>query len=181
MDKQQFNNLEITEQIQYINKQLQSNSLTTVCSTIGIDRATVRKRFKGRGYTLVDNQYIATDTDTKKANDSNSKTVENSNNISITIEQYNSLEKQIKALEDKYNKLSATIEKQQNNNCTTEVQQNNNSNEIRFYKNEVVVRAHRIDREVYNRFKAFTDSNKQYKISDIISTALENFLNEYDK
>ena len=85
MDKQQFNNLGITEQIQYINKQLQSNSLTTVCATIGIDRATIRKRFKGKGYTLVDNQYIATDTDTKKANDSNSKTVKNTNNISITI------------------------------------------------------------------------------------------------
>ena len=53
--------------------------MTTVCATIGIDRATVMKRFKGNGYTLVDNQYIATDT--KKANDSNSNSVENTNNI----------------------------------------------------------------------------------------------------
>lgn len=181
MDKQQFNNLEVLEQIKYINRQLEFKSLRKICESIGIKRKAVNDKFKDVGYTLVGNQYIATDTDTKKANNNNSKTVENTNNISITIEQYNSLEKQIKALEDKYNKLSTTIEKQQNNNCTTEVQQNNNSNEIRFYKNEVVVRAHRIDREVYNRFKAFTDSNKQYKISDIISTALENFLNEYDK
>ncbi|WP_276699616.1 hypothetical protein [Romboutsia ilealis] len=43
------------------------------------------KRFKGNGYTLVDNQYIATDT--KKANDSNSNSVENTNNIN----QYNGL------------------------------------------------------------------------------------------
>lgn len=174
MDKQQFNNLEITEQIQYINKQLQSNSLTTVCSTIGIDRATVRKRFKGRGYTLVDNQYIATDTDTKKANDSNSKTVENSNNISITIEQYNSLEKRIKDIEKKLHTLS-------NNNTTNTQQKQNNDKEIKFYKNESVVRAYRVDTVIQQRFKEYCSKNNQYKISDIISTALENFLNEYDK
>lgn len=174
MNKQQFNNLEITEQIQYINKQLQSNSLTTVCATIGIDRATVRKRFKGRGYTLIDNQYIAIDTDTKKANDSNSKTVKNTNNINITIEQYNSLEKRIKDIEKKLHTLS-------NNNTTNTQQIQNNDKEIRFYKNESVVRAYRVDTEVQQRFKEYCNKNNQYKISDIISTALENFLNEYDK
>lgn len=174
MNKQQFNNLEITEQIQYINKQLQSNSLTTVCATIGIDRATIRKRFKGRGYTLVDNQYIATDTDTKKANDSNSKTVENTNNISITIEQYNSLEKRIKDIEKKLHTLS-------NNNTTNTQQKQNNDKEIKFYKNESVVRAYRVDTVIQQRFKEYCNKNNQYKISDIISTALENFLNEYDK
>ena len=174
MDKQQFNNLEITEQIQYINKQLQNNSLTTVCATIGIDRATVRRRFKGRGYTLVANQYIATDTDTKKANDSNSKTVKNTNNISITIEQYNSLEKRIKDIEKKLHTLS-------NNNTTNTQQKQNNDKEIKFYKNVSVVRAYRVDTEIQQRFKEYCSKNNQYKISDIISTALENFLNEYDK
>lgn len=174
MNKQQFNNLEITEQIQYINKQLQSNSLTTVCATIGIDRATVRKRFKGSGYTLVDNQYIATDTDTKKANNNNSKAVENDNNINITIEQYNSLEKRIKDIEKKLHTLS-------NNNTTNTQQIQNNDKEIKFYKNESVVRAYRVDTEIQQRFKEYCNKNKQYKISDIISTALENFLNEYDK
>lgn len=173
MDKQQFNNLSTTEQIQYINNNLDNNSLTKLCDALDLNRSTISKRFKAIGYTFdrSQNRFVVAE----------ATEVQQNNNNYVTIEQYNSLEKQIKALEDKYNKLSVTIEKQQNNNCTTEVQQNNNSNEIRFYKNEVVVRAHRIDREVYNRFKAFTDSNKQYKISDIISTALENFLNEYDK
>lgn len=174
MNKQQFNNLEITEQIQYINKQLQSNSLTTVCATIGIDRATVRKRFKGRGYTLVDNQYIATDTDTKKANNNNSKAVENDNNINITIEQYNSLEKRIKDIEKKLHTLS-------NEYKTNTQQKQNNDKEIKFYKNESVVRAYRVDTDIQQRFKEYCSKNNQYKISDIISTALENFLNEYDK
>ncbi|EII6798384.1 hypothetical protein LHU00_003959 [Clostridioides difficile] len=174
MNKQQFNNLEITKQIQYINSQLELISLTKVCENIGIDRATIRKRFKSKGYTLVDNKYIATDTDTKKANNSNSKNVKSTNNINISLEQYNSLEKRIKDIEKQLKKLS------NNNTTNTQLQQSNNK-EIKFYKNETVVRAYRVDTDIQQRFKEYCSKNNQYKISDIISTALENFLNEYDK
>ena len=174
MDKQQFNNLEVLEQIKYINRQLEFKSLRKICESIGIKRKAVNDKFKDVGYTLVGNQYIATDTDTKKANNNNSKTVENTNNISITIEQYNSLEKRIKDIEKKLHTLS-------NNNTTNTQQKQNNDKEIKFYKNVSVVRAYRVDTEVQQRFKEYCSKNNQYKISDIISTALENFLNEYDK
>lgn len=174
MDKQQFNNLEVLEQIKYINRQLEFKSLRKICESIGIKRKAVNDKFKDVGYTLVGNQYIATDTDTKKANNNNSKTVENTNNISITIEQYNSLEKRIKDMEKKLHTLS-------NNDTTNTQQKQNNDKEIKFYKNVSVVRAYRVDTEVQQRFKEYCSKNNQYKISDIISTALENFLNEYDK
>lgn len=174
MDKQQFNNLEVLEQIKYINRQLEFKSLRKICESIGIKRKAVNDKFKDVGYTLVGNQYIATDTDTKKANNNNSKTVENTNNISITIEQYNSLEKRIKDIEKKLHTLS-------NNDTTNTQQKQNNDKEIKFYKNVSVVRAYRVDTEVQQRFKEYCSKNNQYKISDIISTALENFLNEYDK
>ena len=174
MDKQQFNNLEVLEQIKYINRQLEFKSLRKICESIGIKKKAVNDKFKDVGYTLVGNQYIATDTDTKKANNNNSKTVENTNNISITIEQYNSLEKRIKDIEKKLHTLS-------NNDTTNTQQKQNNDKEIKFYKNVSVVRAYRVDTEVQQRFKEYCSKNNQYKISDIISTALENFLNEYDK
>lgn len=174
MDKQQFNNLEVLEQIKYINRQLEFKSLRKICESIGIKRKAVNDKFKDVGYTLVGNQYIATDTDTKKANNNNSKTVENTNNISITIEQYNSLEKRIKDIEKKLHTLS-------NNDTTNTQQKQNNDKEIKFYKNVSVVRAYRVDTEVQQRFKEYCSKNNQYKISDIISTALESFLNEYDK
>ena len=174
MDKQQFNNLEVLEQIKYINRQLEFKSLRKICESIGIKRKAVNDKFKDVGYTLVGNQYIATDTDTKKANNNNSKTVENTNNISITIEQYNSLEKRIKDIEKKLHTLS-------NNDTTNTQQKQNNDKEIKFYKNVSVVRAYRVDTEVQQRFKEYCSKNNQYKISDIISSALENFLNEYDK
>ncbi|WP_154665262.1 hypothetical protein [Romboutsia timonensis] len=54
MNKEHFNNLEMLEQIEYINSQLEFNRLTKVCTSIGIDRATARKRFKSFGYEIID-------------------------------------------------------------------------------------------------------------------------------
>ena len=80
MNRDEFDKLEILDQIDYMNKGLESTSLTKVCASIGIDRATVRKRFKSNGYVLKDNKYIqvTTTTDntvnTKKLTTTNIKT-----------------------------------------------------------------------------------------------------------
>ena len=178
MNKQQFNNMDVLEQLEYINNNIGTESLTKYCSTLGINRSTITKRFKTLGYIFNKklNQYVLADT------------VSVADTVDIkeipieyaTVDYCRALEQRIKALEDMYKKLSATDIQQQYNNSTTTVQQNNN-NTINFYKGDVVVRAYRIDEEVYQRFKAYTDDNKQYKISDIISTALEDFLNSYSK
>lgn len=55
MNKEQFNNLSLDEQLKYVNEQLtiDNNSFTFVCeSLIGIRRNTVRDRFKRYGYVL---------------------------------------------------------------------------------------------------------------------------------
>lgn len=52
------------DQVDYINKGLESESVTKVCASVGIDRATVRKRFKSKGYELINNKYIPTGTTT---------------------------------------------------------------------------------------------------------------------
>lgn len=184
MDKQQFNNMEVLEQLEYINNNIGTESLTKYCDTLGINRSTITKRFKNIGYTFNKelNKYVLNDTTEVQQNNSGETTrVQQSNNRYVTIDQYKALENRIKALEEAYKKLNTTEVQQNNNGNATEVQQNSNSDTIRFYKNEVVVRAYRIDEEVYRRFKAYTDDNKQYKISDIISTAMEDFLNKYSK
>ena len=118
MNKEQFNNLDILEQIEYINSQLELNSLAKVCQTIGIDRATVRKRFKSKGYELIDNRYINTDTTkdivntkatTKAKNISNTKQQQksnNSNDIKVLEDKINSLEAQIKSVVDTISTLN---------------------------------------------------------------------------
>jgi len=164
MNKEQFNNMEIKEQINYINKCIieQQKSLTKICNDIGINRSTITKRFAKVGFVFDKrvNLYQLADT---------TETIVTASNDTIDI---NTLLNRIEILEAKVNKL-------ENNNNSTVVQQNNNS--IRFYKNDTIVRAYRVDEEVYRRFKTFTDDNKQFKISDIISTALENFLNNIEK
>ena len=51
MDKEQFNSLEIIEQINYINNKLsEGNTLTKLSKEIGIGRSTITDRFNKVGY-----------------------------------------------------------------------------------------------------------------------------------
>ncbi|MGL5717852.1 MAG: hypothetical protein ACRCX2_32925 [Paraclostridium sp.] len=68
MTKDQFNRLEIMDQINYLNKHLKDGqSLTNICNSIGIARSTVGGRITKQGYILDKNlnQYII---DTKSNN-----------------------------------------------------------------------------------------------------------------
>lgn len=159
MFREEFDNMDVFEQIKYINEKLLEQSLTKICDSIGISRTTVTKRFRSVDYVFdkYTNQY----------------------QIADEMEDYSYA---INVLEAKINELSekVTVLEQERNNNATDIQQVDNSN-IRFYKNDTIVRAYRIDDEIYQRFKKYTDENKQYKISDIISTALEDFLIKVNK
>lgn len=68
MTKDEFNNLKIMDQINYLNKHLKAGqSLTNICNSIGIARSTVGGRMTKQGYILDKNlnQYII---DNKKNN-----------------------------------------------------------------------------------------------------------------
>lgn len=68
MTKDEFNSLEIIDQINYLNKHLKDgNTLTNICNSIGIARSTVGGRMTKQGYILDKNlnQYII---DNKKNN-----------------------------------------------------------------------------------------------------------------
>ena len=159
MFREEFDNMDVFEQIKYINEKLLEQSLTKICDSIGISRTTVTKRFRSVDYVFdkYTNQY----------------------QIADEMKDYDYA---INVLEAKINELSekVTVLEQERNNSATDIQQVDNSN-IRFYKNDTIVRAYRIDDEIYQRFKKYTDENKQYKISDIISTALEDFLIKVNK
>lgn len=68
MTKDEFNNLEIIDQINYLNEHLKDgHTLTNICKSIGIARSTVRGRITKQGYTFDKdlNQYII---DNKESN-----------------------------------------------------------------------------------------------------------------
>ena len=154
MNKEQFNNLGTLEQIEYINSQLDTLSLTKVCQNIGIDRSTVRKRFKSKGWELVDNRYINTD---------NSTTTSNTKNTTNTkVNNKSNKSNDIKILEDKINSLDTS--------------------ELKKYEGTTVSRNYRINEEVQKEFKLLCNkftSGTVYTVTDIISLALEDFINKH--
>lgn len=168
MNKEQFNLLEVLEQIQYINDNIEGMSLTKLCNEIGVNRSTLTKRFKAKGYTFNKelNKYI---------NEVPTEPLKSNVRASDDTIDTNTLLNMIRALENRVQKL------EEQSNQTTTIQQQNNNKEIRFYKSsDLVVRAYKIDSVVQQRFKAYCEDNSQYKVSDIITTAIENFLNDME-
>ena len=174
MNKEAFNKLELNQQVEYINQGLELDSLTKVCASIGIDRSTVRKRFKSKGWELVENRYIKTDNLTSTANTNNTTNTKvnnknnKSNDIKILEDKINSLEAQIKGIMDIIN----------TNNTINTV----DTSELKKYEGSTVSRNYRINEEVQKEFKLLCNkftSGTVYTVTDIISLALEDFINKH--
>lgn len=186
MNKEEFNQLDIEEQRIFINSFLNEGiSLTKACEAIGIDRATVRKRFKRNGIIFNKNIYIrennhlnncttiTTETTTNNKNitkrsDKQQETQESNDNIKL-------LEEKIKALESYLKATNKRIDDLINTKTTINTDEN-----IREYKGEEVVRSFRINEEVQKRFKKYCKANSEHKVSDILSTILDDYLNRQD-
>ena len=186
MNKEEFNQLDIEEQRIFINSFLNEGiSLTKACEAIGIDRATVRKRFKRNGIIFNKNIYIrennhlnncttiTTETTTNNKNitkrsDKQQETQESNDNIKL-------LEEKIKALESYLKATNKRIDDLINTKTTINTYEN-----IREYKGEEVVRSFRINEEVQKRFKKYCKANSEHKVSDILSTILDDYLNRQD-
>lgn len=179
MNKEAFNQLEIQQQVDYINQGLELDSLTKVCSTIGIDRATVRKRFKSKGFELVENKYINTgntETTTTEAGEVKAPTKKTSSqnksnkssDIKVLENKINSLEKQIKGILDIIN--------------TTNTSNTIDTTELKKYEGTTVSRNYRINEDIQKEFKKVCNkytAGTDYTVTDIISLALEDFINKH--
>lgn len=163
--KDNFNKLEILDQIKLINELILKDSLTNVCKGIGIDRATIRKRFKGVDYIYnkSTNQY------------ENVEASINTNNAINTINykevDINTLIKQIKALEGRVKALENTV-----NTNNTNASNTINAINVKEFKGETVTRAYRIYEDIQEEFKVYCKRHSEHKVQDIISSALVEFM-----
>lgn len=59
-NREEFDSLEVINQIEFINKELEKNNLTEICKKIKISRSTIRERFlkQGYAYSKTQNKYI---------------------------------------------------------------------------------------------------------------------------
>jgi len=174
MDKLEFNKLELQEQVQYINDQLQIGlSLTNICKAMGIDRSTVRKRFTSKGYrfnpdvNLYEGSILDMGIELKQAPTPNKKPPKIKTNTGNT----NTLEDRVKALESQLKVLQSMID-------TNAMNTNNTGINVTTFEGDTVTRAYRLDAQVQKEFKIFCKKNSEYKVQDLISSALQKFMDE---
>lgn len=169
MTGNEFQALELEQQVEYINSLLKTTSLTKASASIGIARKTLSGQFERAGYKLDKNikQYIRINNNTnEKAQKLNNKALSggNSSNNSNSLEaRVNSLEKQIEA-------IKAMLETNKNN--TTELN-------IKVFEGEKVARSYKVNIEVQKQFKAFCKAHSEYEVGDILANAMLEFMNKY--
>ena len=192
MNKEQFNELQVLKQIDYINKQLKNNnSVTSVCKAIGVGRTTIRDRFKKLNYIY-----------DKKVNVYVLKEV-NNDCISDVIDTYNrrstfvvnteitqvSKEKEVldiieKSDDDIRNNL---LDLAQNYELLKEIMDIHRRN-TSVVKQQIVIDIEeaesklvtlRVNSNVLEKFNRFCDNNKQFKKVDLLSQAIKNFIDQH--
>ena len=192
MNKETFNDLDISEQIDYINKNLKEGStITNVCKSIGVGRSTVRDRFEKAGYKynnetkqyqsyieIVDNESSNSVVEAVDiVEDCNVQASSNSvvgtdiqyryEDLAKIIENYNSLN-------DKMNEMYNWY-KLQNSNDVVEA----NRFAIKEFKGDTVARSFKLYDSVQKDFMKFCKKNNKYKVQDILSTLLDEAMKKY--
>ncbi len=187
MNKEEFNRLDIEQQRIYINSFLADGiSITKACQTIGIDRATIRKRFEAKNiiFNKNSNRYIYNTSNNSSNNKSN--TVKKDDITNINLDSIKLLEEKIKALESQIEATNHRIDTITNTKTTIDTENTINTintttkTTINTYEGEEVVRSFRINEEVQKRFKKYCKANSEHKVSDILSTILDNYLKSQD-
>ena len=169
MTGNEFQALELEQQVEYINSLLKTTSLTKASASIGIARKTLSGQFERAGYKLDKNikQYIRiNNTTNEKAQKLNNKALSGGNSSNNS----NSLEARVNSLEKQIEGIMAMLETNKNN--TTELN-------IKVFEGEKVARSYKVNIEVQKQFKAFCKAHSEYEVGDILATAMLEFMNKY--
>lgn len=184
MDKDIFNKLDILEQIDYINKKLKEGYSLSKLDNENIisSRKTISNRFKKIGYELNkdSNQYENTieivKSEVKETITTNTQKQESSN-IVVRGDQVNNktLEQLILNYADMNDKLNEVYKwyQESSNNVVIE-----DKLEIDDFEGNIVVRSYKLYEPIQKEFAEFCSSSK-YRVQDILSQALREFLDKY--
>ena len=191
MSGNEFKDLDIESKVKYVNELLQQGgSVDNIRTTLGIGKNYIANTFAKDGYKLNRNinQYIKCDnvvtntTNVVKQNIKPSEPKKETNNINTKDSYYKALEWQIKDLQKQINLINNRLD---NNSITTNVVTDTTSiihSDIDKLRNTDTTSSHyRIYKDIQEEFKAFCKEHKQYKIQDIISSALKEYLDKYNK
>jgi len=207
MTRDEFKDLGILDQVNYINEELKiHNSMTKVCKLNDLRRQTIQKWFEEEGYFLNKdlNQYTKVyeskpghqepqqDQDKPGKNQEPQELIKNPSNSKKKVNNTNTqeaktkaLEGQIKSLEEHINNIYKLLE---NRECT-EVNKSIQTNIIhidieQLQGTKTITRSYKlyesVDKRLQERIQKHIDSNKQYKKQDIINSIILNYLDSIE-
>lgn len=190
MIKEQFNQLEKLEQVQYINDKLKDGySLTKISKELGVGRSTITDRFKKINYTYSkeNNEYIyndsVTDVETIVRNiktkeditiNEIDKKLNNDSNTDVTLMNDKVVQSNLINLSNEYQTLIEMIElyKKNSNILSTQIV-------IDLETTDNTLTTLRVNTDVLRQFNQFVEENKQYKKVDLVSMALKEYMENH--
>ena len=190
MNKTEFNSLEVLEQIEYINKSLlEGNTLTNICKSIGIGRSTIRDRFKKVSYEynksinqyesiveVIESETIAPAGANEPIKEDIKPVIQQSSNLVVGTDN-EILTSLINNYDDMNNKLNEMYDwyKLQSSNKVVQTEKF----KVDDFEGDIVVRSYKLYEPIQREFLEFCKKNNKYKVQDILSQALKEFLEKY--
>ncbi len=203
MDRKEFDNLSIKEQVEYINRELYNGcTLTKACNLIGIDRSTVRNRFKkvGQRYDNSLNRYVV-DNGKTTITDNNRKaeiSCDNDKTIVSKDEEQGAMKhrdgsnafvtdkkvmKNLLELSEKHNKIMEVLTWFENDKDKANVIEVREGIKIDLPQeiDTEFRKTVRVNDIVWKQFSKFCKEHKEFKQKDLHSQALLEYIEKYRK
>lgn len=186
MTREEFNNLDILEQVEYINNELINSSLNKIAQSMGMSESTIRDRFKNKGYKRQGKKYTKVNKSIPTEEEPENKPIKKLSNTPKKTTNTNTQEDKIKALEGQIKSLENEIKniyKLLNSKVCTEVNKGIHKDIIHkdiegLRGTETTRRTYLIYNDIDKRLQEHIQANKQYKIQDIINSILVEYLNK---
>lgn len=181
MDKDNFNNLDVMDQVQYINTLLENKrSLTQISKDLGIGRSTISGRFKKHGYIFnkqlikyIEYEGIESYTNVPLCN---TKALRSLNNNDLI--KYNNcntdVNNKILNITNEYETLMQIIELYKYNSNILQ-----NKIIIDLPKSESELTSFRVNKEILEQFNEFTKEHTEFKKIDLVSMALKEYIDNH--
>ncbi len=189
MDKQKFNNLDLMDQLEYVNKKLSDGeSLREISKDLNMSKTTIRNRFKKIDYVFnKDKKQYIKDSDEYKKN-INMLQVKPIENKEIKEDEYiyntnvlTNLEVKEKLINiiDNYDNIEKMLKWFENQKNIVEVEEINIDTDklIGTVKTTTV----RLYDKVWEDFRKFMKDYPEYKSMDLVSMALVEYMSKYKK
>ena len=191
-----FNKLQVDEQVKFINKELKKNSnisLKKVCKNFGLNKVKLNDKFYGRGYEYdADHRaYIKVSVmqkDNKDISNIKNKEIEvdpvvNKNTKTLDINRLENIEKTLKEVKELLELKDSLKEVVQEYNKNKNIIDIPGPEELKIdidsFKGTLSNRVIKVYDNINKDWIKFCKKNKQFKMQDLYSQALKEFIEKY--